>query len=103
MNAAKIYVDKVPSNLNCSDLGTKAVAPVELFEFLRDRVTGYDTDTFVSPTVQDALNGVLMAWGGHGPVSWTGRATAESLSPTGPDFKVYQNRGVFLAKWKKRG
>ena len=43
------------------------------------------------------------AWAGHGPVSWTGRANAESLPPTGPDFKVYQNRGVFLAKWKKRG
>ena len=42
VNAARIYVDKVPSKLNCSDLGTKAVAPVELFEFLRDRMTGYD-------------------------------------------------------------
>ena len=66
VNAAKIYVDKVPSKLNCSDLGTKAVAPVELFEFLRDRMTGYDADTFVSPTVQDALNGVLIVLPKHG-------------------------------------
>ena len=38
VNAAKIYVDKVPSKLNCSDLGTKAVAPVELFEFLTEGI-----------------------------------------------------------------
>jgi hypothetical protein len=59
VNAGKIFVDKVPSKLNCSDLGTKAVKPVELFQFLRDRMTGYDTDTYVSPTVQKALDGVL--------------------------------------------
>ena len=66
VNAAKIYVDKVPSKLNCSDLGTKAVAPVELFELLRDRMTGYDADTLVSPTVQEALNGVLTVQPKHG-------------------------------------
>ena len=66
VNAAKIYVDKVPSKLNCSDLGTKAVAPVELFELLRDRMTGYDADTFVSHTVQEALNGVLTVQPEHG-------------------------------------
>ena len=66
VNAAKIYVDKVPSKLNCSDLGTKAVAPAELFELLRDRMTGYDADTFVSPTVQEALNGVLTVQPEHG-------------------------------------
>jgi hypothetical protein len=59
VNAGKMFVDKVPRKLNCSDLGTKAVKPVELFQFLRDRMTGYDTDTYVSPTVQKALDGVL--------------------------------------------
>ena len=28
-------------------------------------------------------------WASHGPVSWTACASAESLPPTGPDFKVY--------------
>ena len=45
----------------------------------------------------------MTAWASHGPVSWRGCANAGSPLPTGPDFKVYQNRGVFLAKWKKRG
>ena len=88
MNAAKIYVDKVPSNLNCSDLGTKAVAPVELFEFLRDRVTGYDTDTFVSPTVQDALNGALMVLPRQG---------ALVLSPTGDGTGLVKH-GTWVTK-----
>ena len=40
----------------------------------------------------------VIAWVGHGQVSWTGCATAESSLPTGPDLEVYQNRGVCLAK-----
>ena len=39
-------------------------------------------------------------WAGHGPVSWTGRASARPSLPTGPDLEVYQNRGVCLAKSK---
>jgi hypothetical protein len=59
VNAGKVFVDKVPSQLNCADLGTKAVKPASLFQFLRDRMTGYDVDSYVSPMVQKALNGVL--------------------------------------------
>ena len=35
-------------------------------EMIAFRMAVYDTDTFVSPTVQDALNGVLMVLPRHG-------------------------------------
>ena len=59
VNAGKMFVDKVESKYNTADLGTKAVKPIELFEFLRDRMTGYDPEFYMSPRVQAALNHVL--------------------------------------------
>jgi len=58
-DAGKMFVDKVESKYNTADLGTKAVKPIELFEFLRDRMTGYDPEFYMSPRVQAALNHVL--------------------------------------------
>ena len=55
VNAGKIFVDKVESKFNTADLGTKAVKPIELFEFLRDRMTGYDTTEYISPRVEMTL------------------------------------------------
>ena len=55
VNAGKIFVDKVESKFNTADLGTKAVKPIELFEFLRDRMTGYDTTEYISPRVNTTL------------------------------------------------
>ena len=59
VNAGKMFVDKVDSKYNTADLGTKAVKPIELFEFLRDRMTGYDPEFYMSPRVKSALNHVL--------------------------------------------
>ena len=59
VNAGKMFVDKVDSKYNTADLGTKAVKPIELFEFLRDRMTGYDPEFYMSPRVKAALNHVL--------------------------------------------
>ena len=55
VNAGKIFVDKVESKFNTADLGTNAVKPIELFEFLRDKMTGYDTAEYISPRVEMAL------------------------------------------------
>jgi hypothetical protein len=60
VNAGKVFVDKIDSAKNYSDLGTKSVKPIELFEFLRDRMTGYDTGVEVTPTVQKAIDRVLL-------------------------------------------
>jgi hypothetical protein len=59
VNAGKMFVDKVASKYNTADLGTKAVKPIELFEFLRDRMTGYDPEFYMSPRVKSAMNHVL--------------------------------------------
>ena len=59
VNAGKIFVDKVESKFNTADLGTKAVKPIELFEFLRDRMTGYDPTEYISPRVEMTLQSRL--------------------------------------------
>ena len=56
VNAGKMYVDKVDTKLNIADLGTKAVSNLGLFEDLRDRLTGYNPECYISPTVEKAMN-----------------------------------------------
>ena len=51
-----MYVDKVDTKLNIADLGTKAVSNLGLFEDLRDRLTGYNPECYMSPTVEKAMN-----------------------------------------------
>ena len=59
VNAGKMYVDKADTKLNIADLGTKAVSNLGLFEDLRDRLTGYNPECYVSPRVAKAMNRVL--------------------------------------------
>ena len=59
VNAGKMFVDKVESKYNTADLGTKAIKPIELFEFLRDRMTGYDPEFYTTPRIREALRQVL--------------------------------------------
>ena len=59
VNAGKMFVDKVESKYNTADLGTKAIKPIELFEFLRDRMTGYDPEFYITPRIREALRQVL--------------------------------------------
>ena len=54
-----MFVDKVESKYNTADLGTKAIKPIELFEFLRDRMTGYDPEFYTTPRIREALRQVL--------------------------------------------
>ena len=56
VNAGKMYVDKVDTKLNIADLGTKAVSNLGLFEDLRDRLTGYNPECYMSPTVEKAMD-----------------------------------------------
>ena len=59
VNAGKMYVDKVDTKLNIADLGTKAVSNLGLFEDLRDRLTGYNPECYMSPRVEKAVKRVL--------------------------------------------
>ena len=59
VNAGKMYVDKVDTKLNVADLGTKAVSNLGLFEDLRDRLTGYNPECYMSPRVEKAVKRVL--------------------------------------------
>ena len=56
VNAGKIFVDKIPSAENTSDVGTKAIKPAELFQYLRDKMTGYNDAVDITPTVQKAID-----------------------------------------------
>ena len=53
-------MDKIDSEFNCADLGTKAVKPIALFEMLRDRALGYDTTTYMSPKIEKILQETLL-------------------------------------------
>ena len=59
VNAGKMHVDKVDTKLNVADLGTKAVSNLSLFEDLRDRLTGYNPECYMSPRVEKAVKQVL--------------------------------------------
>ena len=59
VNAGEMYVDKVDTKLNVADLGTKAVSNLGLFEDLRDRLTGYNPECYMSPRVEKAVKRVL--------------------------------------------
>ena len=50
---------KVDTKLNVADLGTKAVSNLGLFEDLRDRLTGYNPECYMSPRVEKAVKRVL--------------------------------------------
>ena len=56
VNSGRMFLDKIDSKFNCADLGTKAVKPSTLFEELRDRATGYDTTTFISPKMAKIMS-----------------------------------------------
>ena len=56
VNAGKVFVDKIHSAENTSDIRTKAIKPAELFQYLRDKMTGYNNAVDVTPTVQKAID-----------------------------------------------
>ena len=49
-------MDKISSAENTSDVGTKAIKPAELFQYLRDKMTGYNDAVDITPTVQKAID-----------------------------------------------
>jgi len=52
-----LWVDKVPTDDNIADLGTKQVAPIAKFERLRDNASGKSPDLYMGQKVKDILNG----------------------------------------------
>ena len=60
VNSGRMFLDKIESEFNCADLGTKAVKPIAVFEMLRDRTLGYDTTTYMSPKIEKLLQEALL-------------------------------------------
>ena len=91
------------SKFNTADLGTKAVKPVELFEFLRDRMTGYDPEQYISPRVELALkrrrnrsgtsigNTMDSKWSSTHGTCVTKKGALESVIPSGEASKQTLN------------
>jgi hypothetical protein len=50
-------VDKVPTDHNIADLGTKKVEPIAKFERLRDIANGENPFVYCGPKVQEILDG----------------------------------------------
>jgi hypothetical protein len=52
-----IWVDKVPTDHNIADIGTKQVEPIAKFERLRDIASGKIPSVYLGPKVRDILDG----------------------------------------------
>jgi hypothetical protein len=52
-----MWIDKVPTTENISDIGTKQVSPVKQFQRLRDIAQGVTPSLYLSSKVQEILNG----------------------------------------------
>ena len=46
--------------MNVADIGTKIVKPIAQYEFLTNKLAGYDTDLHMSLDMQKALNHALI-------------------------------------------
>ena len=52
-----LWLDKIPTDYNIADIGTKQVAPLAKFERLRDIASGKTPDLYLGQKVKDILNG----------------------------------------------
>ena len=55
-----MWVQHCPSHLNVADIGTKIVKPIAQYEFLSNRLAGYDTDLPLSLEMQEVLGNVFI-------------------------------------------
>ena len=60
VRTGKMWVQHCPSHLNVADIGTKIVKPIAQYEFLTNKLAGYDTDLHMSLDMQKALNHALI-------------------------------------------
>ena len=60
MKAGKMWVQYCPSHLNVADIGTKIVKPIAQYEFLSNRLAGYDTEVPLSREMQEVLGNVFV-------------------------------------------
>ena len=60
VRSGKMWVQHCPSHLNVADIGTKIVKPIAQYEFLSDRLSGYDTELPLSLEMQEVLGKVLI-------------------------------------------
>ena len=55
-----MWVQHCPSHLNVADIGTKIVKPIAQYEFLTNKLAGYDTTLHMSVGMQKALERALI-------------------------------------------
>ena len=60
VRSGKMWVQHCPSHLNVADIGTKIVKPISQYEFLTDKLAGYDTDLHMSHEMQKLINSALV-------------------------------------------
>ena len=60
VRSGKMWVQHCPSHLNVADIGTKIVKPIAQYEFLTERLSGYDTKLHMSLEMQKLLNNALI-------------------------------------------
>ena len=60
VRSGKMWVQHCPSHLNVADIGTKIVKPIAQYEFLSNRLAGYDTDLPLSLEMQEVLGNVFI-------------------------------------------
>ena len=52
-----VWLDKIPTDYNIADIGTKQVSPLAKFEKLRDIASGKAPHLYLGQKVKDILNG----------------------------------------------
>ena len=60
VRSGKMWVQHCPSHLNVADIGTKIVKPISQYEFLTDKLAGYDTELHMSHEMQKLVNDALV-------------------------------------------
>ena len=60
VRSGKMWIQHCPSHLNVADIGTKIVKPISQYEFLTDKLAGYDTELHMSHEMQKLVNDALV-------------------------------------------